>query len=133
MSKISGICLFLVTHLNHELTRTVYELRVSLARALSSLSLIRMASGYTDNLSLPFFLYACKTEPFDWKNASAFLEIQMLFQKYLLLFCWCTNQGSRLSGNVKYQMLKKSCAAVTFKVIPLKLFYYQTFLETWHN
>ena len=22
---------------------------------------------------------------------------------------------------------------VTFKVIPLKLFYYQTFFETWHN
>ena len=27
-SEISGICLFLVTHLNHELTRPAYELRV---------------------------------------------------------------------------------------------------------
>ena len=27
-SEISGICLFLVTHLNHELTRAAYELRV---------------------------------------------------------------------------------------------------------
>ena len=27
-SEISSICLFLVTHLNHELTRAAYELRV---------------------------------------------------------------------------------------------------------
>ena len=27
-SEFSGICLFLVTHLNHELTRAAYELRV---------------------------------------------------------------------------------------------------------
>ena len=27
-SEISGICLFLLTHLNHELTRAAYELRV---------------------------------------------------------------------------------------------------------
>ena len=27
-SEISGICLFLVTHLNHELTRAAYVLRV---------------------------------------------------------------------------------------------------------
>ena len=34
-SEISGICLFLVTHLNHELTRAAYELRVWVrARAL---------------------------------------------------------------------------------------------------
>ena len=26
--EISGICLFLVTHLNHKLTRAAYELRV---------------------------------------------------------------------------------------------------------
>ena len=36
MSEISSICLFLVTHLNHELTRAVYELRVWLRRARSA-------------------------------------------------------------------------------------------------
>ena len=34
--EISGICFFLVTHLNHELTRAAYEFRVWVrARALS--------------------------------------------------------------------------------------------------
>ena len=36
MSEISGICLFLVTHLKHELTRAAYELRVWLTRARSA-------------------------------------------------------------------------------------------------
>ena len=36
MSEISGICLFLVTHLNHEVTRAAYELRVWLTRARSA-------------------------------------------------------------------------------------------------
>ena len=35
-SKISGICLFLVTHLNHELTQAAYELRVWLMHARSA-------------------------------------------------------------------------------------------------
>ena len=37
MSEISGICLFLVTHLKHELTRAAYELRVWLTRARAQL------------------------------------------------------------------------------------------------
>ena len=36
VSEISGICLFLVTHLNHELTQAAYELRVWLTRARSA-------------------------------------------------------------------------------------------------
>ena len=35
VSEISGICLFLVTHLNHELTQAAFELRVWLTRARS--------------------------------------------------------------------------------------------------
>ena len=35
LSEISGICLFLVTHLNHELTRAADELRVWLTRVRS--------------------------------------------------------------------------------------------------
>ena len=36
VSEISGICLFLVIHLNHELTQAAYELRVWLTRARSA-------------------------------------------------------------------------------------------------
>ena len=36
VSEISGICLSLVTHLNHELTQAAYELRVWLTRARSA-------------------------------------------------------------------------------------------------
>ena len=36
MSEISGFCLFLVTHLNHELTQAAYELRVWLTRVHSA-------------------------------------------------------------------------------------------------
>ena len=32
VSEISGVCLFLLTHLNHELTRAAHELRVWLTR-----------------------------------------------------------------------------------------------------
>ena len=33
VSEISGVCLFLLTHLNHELTRAAHELRVWLKAA----------------------------------------------------------------------------------------------------
>ena len=36
MSEISGVCLFLVTHLSHELTQAAYELLVWLTRASSA-------------------------------------------------------------------------------------------------
>ena len=36
VSEISGICLFLVIHLNHELTQAAYELRVWLTRTRSA-------------------------------------------------------------------------------------------------
>ena len=36
VSEISGICLFVVTHFNHELTRAADELRVWLPRARSA-------------------------------------------------------------------------------------------------
>ena len=42
--------------------------------------------------------------------------------------------GGELTSSVKqqncYYALKRKCL---IKVIPLKLFYYQTFFETWHN
>ena len=37
MSEISGVCLFLVTLLNHELTRAAYELRVWLTSSCAQL------------------------------------------------------------------------------------------------
>ena len=46
-SEISDICLFLLTHLNHELTRAAYELRVWVrARAqLKTLSSLLKVKG----------------------------------------------------------------------------------------
>ena len=47
MSEISGICLFLVIHLNQELTGAAYELRVWLTRARSA------------EIPKRFFMYDC--------------------------------------------------------------------------
>ena len=51
-SEIGGICLFLVTHLNHELTRAAYELRVWVrARAqLKTLSSLLNNMGITEGM-----------------------------------------------------------------------------------
>ena len=52
VSEISVICLFLVSHLNHELTRATYELRVWLTRArlTPSCFLILQRSSFTSLL-----------------------------------------------------------------------------------
>ena len=67
-SEISSICLFLVTHLNHELTRAAYELRVwVLARAqlktLSSLLNICIADSRIFSRLSPFSLAVSTLAP----------------------------------------------------------------------
>ena len=48
-SEISGICLSLVTHLNHKLTRATYELRVWLTRERSAKNLFEPPTSLTRN------------------------------------------------------------------------------------
>ena len=55
-SEISDICLFLVTHLNHELTRAAYELRVWLRACAQLKTLSSLLKSTLDGFFLQLLL-----------------------------------------------------------------------------